>query len=392
MAEKALVEKKSIHLSTWLILFGTSLILMLIVIPGEVDDRYYARDFQLQEHGWPWVHLRRFVPKPNAAGEGREQVLRRLESYRLQGNPLPLIPVPSGRFWTDVDHWAFWKGLLAWDWKGCALNTAVCSAIVLGVGYWFERRRRARASFWQISIRETIAMVVGVAVSLTVATESVRQLKREAKARATLLEPAACRCKCVDIAPAWLRKLTDNSRFLQVSVEERPSAPLGWRVREVQFADGVMAWYKNPQSYSQCLEDFPYMTTLDHWQANRLSLQIVADAPAENIRRMSLFPTYSSKEMDYRFLGRFRNLEFLCLRDIDLETVRFEFPVLPKLNEIMIDNDRATPRVLAWLREQPQLKIVKLWSAFTIHESRWQEVREALPGKRIEDRLGQVPP
>ena len=88
-------------------------------------------------------------------------------------------------------------------------------------------------------------------------------------------------------------------------------------------------------------------------------------APAENIQRMSLFPAYSVSDKDYRFLGRFSNLEVLCLRDIDLDKVRFEFPVLPKLVEICIDDNRVTPRVLEWLRQQPRLKRVKLWSVFS---------------------------
>ncbi len=56
-------RKSPLHLSTLLIVAGTAFALLLIVIPGEIDDRYYARDFQQQSYGWPWVHLHRFVPK-----------------------------------------------------------------------------------------------------------------------------------------------------------------------------------------------------------------------------------------------------------------------------------------------------------------------------------------
>jgi hypothetical protein len=49
-------RKNPLHLSTLLIVAGTAFALLLIVIPGEIDDRYYARDFQQQSHGWPWVH------------------------------------------------------------------------------------------------------------------------------------------------------------------------------------------------------------------------------------------------------------------------------------------------------------------------------------------------
>ncbi|MCF7961087.1 MAG: hypothetical protein K9M08_10115 [Pirellula sp.] len=235
-------------------------------------------------------------------------------------------------------------------------------------------------------------LILGGAVIVTSVTESVRQIQREAKARELLVEPQASRFEFIDAVPAWLRKLSDNSRFLQLRVVGTEPVPLGWRVRTVHFADQGLGWVKNPTDCTKCLESFPYLTTLDHWNSGSQSLKLVADAPAENIRRMSLFPAYSVSDKDYRFLGLFRNLEVLCLRDIDLGTVRFEFPVLPKLVEICIDDNRVTPRVLEWLRQQPRLKRVKLWSAFSIDESRWREVQSALPGMTIQDRLGEVHP
>ncbi len=385
-------RKNPLHLSTLLIVAGTAFALLLIVIPGEIDDRYYARDFQQQSHGWPWVHLHRFVPKPNSDGEGREQLQQRLESYRKHGNPLLLIPIPGGRYWTKFENWTFWKGMLAPNWMGCLFNALACTAILLAVGFLVEHRRRKRNSFWQVSLPELLGLFVAVAVIVTLVTESVKQIQREAKARELLVEPQASRFEFIDAAPAWLRKLTDNSRFLQVRVAGTEPVPLGWRVREVQFADQGLGWFKNPAECAKCLESFSYMTTLDHWNSGSDSLKLVADAPAENIRRMSLFPAYSVSDRDYRFLGRFRNLEVLCLRDIDLGKVRFDFPVLPKLVEICIDENRVTPRVLEWLRQQPRLKTVKLWSAFSIDEGRWHEVQSALPGMTIQDRLGDVHP
>ena len=385
-------RKNPLHLSTWLIICWTAIALLLIVIPGEIDDRYYARDFQLQVHGWPWVHLHRFVPKPNSEGEGREQLQQRLESYRKHGIPLPLIPIPGGRYWTSFENWTFWKGMLAPNWMGCLFNALACTAILLAVGFLVEHRRRKRNSLWQLSLPELLGIFVAVAVIVTSVTESVRQIQREAKARQLLVEPQASRFEFIDAAPAWLRKLTDNSRFLQVRVAGTEPVPLGWRVRTVHFADQGLGWVKNPTDCTKCLESLPYLTTLDHWNSGSDSLALVADAPAENIRRMSLFPAYSVSDNDYRFLGRFCNLEVLCLRDIDLGTVRFEFPVLPKLVEICINDNRVTPRVLEWLRQQPRLKRVKLWSAFSIDESRWREVQSALPGMTIQDRLGKSIP
>ena len=183
------LHKFSLHLSTWLIISGAAVALLLIVIPGEVDNRYYARDFQLQEHGWPFVHLRRFVPTKTTLGESeeREHVQRRLDSFRIDGNVLPLMPVPGGRYWTDLKNWTFWKGMLAWEPTGCLLNMLVCSTILSVVGFLVERRRRKRNSFWQISIPELAGIVVVVAVVFAMATASFRQIQREAKAREMLV-------------------------------------------------------------------------------------------------------------------------------------------------------------------------------------------------------------
>lgn len=160
-------RKNPLHLSTWLIICWTAFALLLIVIPGEIDDRYYARDFQLQSHGLPWVHLHRFVPKPNSEGEGREQLQQRLESYRKHGNPLPLIPIPGGRYWTSFENWTFWKGILAPNWMGCLFNALACTAILLAVGFLVEHRRRKRNSFWQVSLPELLGIFVAVAVIVT---------------------------------------------------------------------------------------------------------------------------------------------------------------------------------------------------------------------------------
>ena len=112
-----------LHLSTLLIIGWTATALLLIVTPGEVDDRYYARDFQLHVHGWPWVHLYRFVPKPDSQGEGSVRLEALLTSYRNLGHPFPMKPVSGGRFWTKIGNWTFWIGMLVPNWMCCLFNT-----------------------------------------------------------------------------------------------------------------------------------------------------------------------------------------------------------------------------------------------------------------------------
>ena len=124
--------------------------------------------------------------------------------------------------------------------------------ILLAVGFLVEHRRRKRNSFWQVSLPELLGIFVAVAVIVTLVTESFQQIQREAKARQLLVEPQACSFEFVDAAPAWLRKLTDNSRFLQVRVSGTEPVPLGWRVREVQFADQGLGWFKNPAECAKC--------------------------------------------------------------------------------------------------------------------------------------------
>ena len=104
--------------------------------------------------------------------------------------------------------------MLAPNWMGCLFNALACTAILLAVGFLVEHRRRKRNSFWQVSLPELLGIFVAVAVIVTLVTESFQQIQREAKARQLLVEPQACSFEFVDAAPAWLRKLTDNSRFL----------------------------------------------------------------------------------------------------------------------------------------------------------------------------------
>jgi hypothetical protein len=382
-----MVGKSKLHLSSWLIILATGLMLAVIVVPGDVDDRYYARDFRLQEHGWPWVHLRRFVPKPEwkypyREAEGYATVQLRLASFRKEGNPLPLQPVLHGRYWTNPEHWTFWRGLHAWNWAACLGNAIASLTIVAGTGILAEYRRRRRSRFWQISIRETIAAMALFAAVLIAGIGSYRQIQLEARARATLLEPLASKCKIHDVSPNWLRKLTDNSRFLEVAVKGHGQIPLGWRVREIEFRDPGNLLREDPEACVNSLRDFSHLDTLKHWQSGPISLKLFAEAPSERIQRMDLFGTQFCRQ--YRFLGRFQNLNTLCLRGIDLEKVQFEFPVLANLAEINIDDQYLSPRVLEWMRTQPLLKLVRPWSSGAISEERVRELRDALPGITIQ--------
>jgi hypothetical protein len=382
----AIVPNRRLHLSTWLILLMTAVMLAIIVVPGEVDDHYYTRDFRLQEHGWPWVHLRRFVPKPEwtsaiREAEGYATAQQRLALFRKEGNPLPLLPVPRGRFWTDPEHWTFWRGLHAWNATACIGNAMACLVILLGVGGLAEYRRRRRNAFWQISLRETIASMVVFAVVLIVGVGAFRQVQREARARATLMDPLATKFKIRDVAPNWLRKLTDNSRFLQVPIDGHGQIPLGWRVYGVEFHDFGNLLREDPGACIKSLSDFSHLNSLGHWQSGPVSLKFFADAPTQQIRRIDLFGTQFCS--DYRFLGRFQNLEKLCLIGIDLQKVKFEYPVLAKLEEISMDDRLISPRTIEWLRAQPGLRRIRPWTSGVISEELQHQLQDALPGVSI---------
>lgn len=378
--------QRRLHLSTWLILLATCLMLAIIVVPGDVDDRYYARDFHLQEHGWPWVHLRRFVPKPEIGNamqeaEGYAVVQQRLALYQKQGNPLPLPPVPRGRFWSDPEHWTFWHGLHAWNGMACLGNAMTSIAILLGVGFLAEHRRRRRNTFWQISLRETIAAMVIFAAVLIVVVGAYRQVQREARGRATLMEPLATKFAMRDVTPNWLRKLTDNSRLLHVPVQGHGEIPLGWRAYGIEFRDPGNLLREDPEACIQSLSNFSHLESLGHWQSGPVSLKFFADAPTQKIRRMDLFGTQFCR--DYRFLGRFQNLEELCLRGIDLQKVKFEYPVLANLEEISIDDALLSPRTIEWLRAQPRLRRIRPWTSGVISDERTRNLQDALPGVSI---------
>jgi hypothetical protein len=52
------------HRSTLVILLCVIACLTLIEVPGQTSNTYYFRDFYVQEHGWPFVHLKRCVQRP----------------------------------------------------------------------------------------------------------------------------------------------------------------------------------------------------------------------------------------------------------------------------------------------------------------------------------------
>jgi hypothetical protein len=254
-------------------------------------------------------------------------------------------------------------------------------AILVGIGFLSEYRRRRRISFWQFSLRETIAAMVIFAALLIVGVGAYRQVQREARARATLMEPLATKFTIRDVAPNWLRKLTDNSRLLQVPVQGLGEIPLGWRVHGIEFHDMGNLLREDPAACIQCLNDFSHLESLGHWQSGPVSLKFFTDAPAHKIRRMDLFGTHFCR--DYRFLGRFQNLEALCLRGIDLQKVKFEYPVLANLEEISIDDALLSPRTIEWLRGQPRLRRIRPWTSGVISEERARNIQDAMPGVSI---------
>lgn len=64
---------------------------------------------------WDWL--------PSQIHKGRETCNSTLlTSYRNLGNTLPMKPVPGGRFWTNIENWTVWRGMLAPNSMGGLFN------------------------------------------------------------------------------------------------------------------------------------------------------------------------------------------------------------------------------------------------------------------------------
>lgn len=393
--------------STWLALLIPLALLVLIVVPGQRVDVYIGGPgVRLYEHGWPAVHLQRVE---SLGARPRQAMLDQLEGFidsqREKQIVWPYKHSFSGQlayasdeeFWSSPANWAQiapavgGKSGTIFHWQSALINSVVAFLVFVASGFLLEMRRRRGRSFFQFTIFEIGLVVVLLGGIAALYQSSVSQVRREMNQRKTMLEGVAVRLKFKDLTPLWLRKLSDNSRWIQTLLSEEDSrsgnavsAPVGLRLVEVNFFNS-MATIKDPEAYARNLDAFSNLDHVMHWGSNSNSIKVLDHMKTKNVKRLQLLPYLVD---DYRCIGRFQDVEYLCLRSIELDKVKFDYPVLPKLKWVQIDGYYLNDEIYQWLRGQPSLEVFSAWTGSEMDQELLLDLRRELPDLEYEDSYG----
>jgi hypothetical protein len=274
-----------------------------------------------------------------------------------------------------------------WYRWSCIANFSICVAICLVVGGLVEWRRRRRKSFLQFSLSELLLAMSVTGLVVAAYRSAVQQVQREAATRNVAMEGLLMDFPSRDLSPGWLVRLTDNSRYLQAKLDSGVSVPIGWRVVEIKIRDQGLSYQGQPSplELSKSLEELRSVNEISHWPGGPVTLKILNHYPPERIKKLSFFPTRCT---DFRCVSRFTNVESLTFRRMDLDAVKFDFPLLPKLQKFGLDDYRFSDRTIEWLKTLPELKEVSPWSVGELDKELIAKLQRSLPNVVIRDRLG----
>ncbi len=359
----------------------------LIELPGQTCDEYYFRDFYLQEHGWPFVHLRRLVQRPSTSDEELPKVRDYLNKIAASDLNTPADPKPGTAFWSDLRNWRVFSENAVWYRWSCIANLSICAATCFVIGGLLEWRRRRRKSVLQFSLAEVFFAFSLTGVAVASYRFAVERVKREAIARQATLDGLLMDFECRDLSPGWLSRLSDNSRYLQVQLDNGVSVPIGWRAVEITIRDGAVSFQGQPSplEMAKSLEELHAVTVISHWPGGSETIKILNYYPPAKIKELNF---RSSRCTDYRSVSRFTNVESLTFRGVDLESVKFNFPQLPKLKKFCLDEYEFSERTIEWLQSLPELKEVCPWSTGQLDKELTAKLKSSLPNVELRDRLG----
>ena len=146
-----------LHLSTWCLVLLTVAVLAVLNIPGSLPQNSAGPDRSGIAHGWPWTMMERRVEWPDTNDDlaaflwswsvqpASDAALAQSRTFVIQPRP------PIGRTYYPT---------------AIAGNAAVAMALLAGVIFLAERRRRQRHSFWQVTLAEGLIGCAALAAGL----------------------------------------------------------------------------------------------------------------------------------------------------------------------------------------------------------------------------------
>lgn len=179
-----------LHFSTYITLLLTLGLLVLVVVPGHevltgwnlnrTDGGLGAKwfSFSVEEHGWPFIHLKRVVRESMSGPGARGNWLRDFDADRAIGNERVAWATadegpPRTEEWWTSDGEPEWLSARSWDHTGyrivvcktaLLLNlltvAAICASTVVPYEWWCRRR-------WQFRIHSLFLLTLLLALALS---------------------------------------------------------------------------------------------------------------------------------------------------------------------------------------------------------------------------------
>jgi hypothetical protein len=157
-ADKSQTPKRprcKLHLSTWIVVFLTTGVLVLLILPGEIEIRIVGEGTNFNggsvhllsdvfHHGWPWEYFDRFSYDRHTISTEEE----------LESAPWLIF-----RTWSFSDKEQSFSPVLL------LLDIIVAIGIIFFVTFFIEWRRRRGLRIWQFTLLELFLLTLLVAVT-----------------------------------------------------------------------------------------------------------------------------------------------------------------------------------------------------------------------------------
>jgi len=197
------MSRWGLHKSTVAIGLAAIVLLVLVNVPGRVDD-WSPGAYSKFEHGWPLTYLRRRTQQSPFATIA-------FASRREAQSKLPMAGIP----WCSLANWKFWEAQAfegvtyrAFDRWALVLDCSLGLALLLAVVGSYEFRRRRRAHLLSFNLVDVFVVVTVTCAALGWIAHLKQEASRETAIIAKLDDsktPMADGDVCV--APLWIRSL-----------------------------------------------------------------------------------------------------------------------------------------------------------------------------------------
>ncbi len=356
-----------LHKSTIFLLLIVFATWAVVAIPGNgrwIESNGVAG--QTFEHGWPWVHLSRFV---EANEVGSSSIIHHRVDRVADSKDLCFARPAwnSDNHWSLLDNWSqsglapsFSSSPTKIHWLSLGLNAGLLLVGLACLAFLLEFRRRRRNSSFQFKLID-IAFLVVVICALLASHKSVTDETRRQQQAIELMRDSVYgfSVQRKDHSPLWLSRLLDNNRFFRVG-----QLPIGSRATSVDFGSfgrRPLLFSKDAMTakeFGRELAKLSQVDTVYAWAPGNWGLELQKHFPCDRIRHIE-FQLFGNQ--DFACLKGFQNLERMSIRMIRLDKTNFDYPILNSLRTVeLYAFNFENSKVIEWLKKLPNLERIQI--------------------------------